>query len=102
LAAKSCQPAVDCLNQAANQSNTDTSTDDAGPTHDTQDACEHINSVCANEQGFKNQDCSHSNADYDSLSASDKQIADSIVPCVMDANDCKTAFDCLNVNGQGQ
>jgi hypothetical protein len=101
MAASACTPAQRCVNpnyvpgggnqQAADQ-------EDAGATSNTQDACEHINSVCANEQGFSKQDCSHSLADYDNLAAGDKQIADQLVPCVMGAGDCQSAFQCLKVN----
>ncbi|MBX3206461.1 MAG: hypothetical protein KF764_15410 [Labilithrix sp.] len=58
-------------------------------------ACEHINAVCASAEGFRAQDCSSSNAAYVRLSASEKGQADSLVPCVMAANTCEPALDCL-------
>ena len=56
-----------------------------------------INDLCADTDGFKTQDCSHSQADYDKLSDNDKKLADSIVPCVMDSEACSTAFECLDL-----
>lgn len=93
MASTTCQPALNCVRPRSNQS---TSTDDEPTrTHDTEDACEHINNLCANEDGFRKHDCSNSNADYEKLSSSDKELADTIVPCIMNAESCTSAFQCL-------
>lgn len=96
MAAKTCEPAVQCLQPAAESSGSaGSSKSDKSQT--TEDACEHINDICAETDGFETQDCSKSNDDYESLSDNDKALADSIVPCVMDAEGCETAFKCLDV-----
>lgn len=99
MAAKSCSPALDCVRPPptgnANDSTARTK-DKETPAHDPEDACEHINVVCANEEGFRNQDCSTSNAQYEKLSDADKEIADAIVPCIMGSKTCKSAFQCLD------
>ena len=99
MAAKSCSPALDCVRQPSNApSRSSAEEKKAKPANDTEDACEHINKVCAKEDGFTKQDCSSSNADYEKLSDADKEIADAIVPCIMGAKSCKTAFECLDFN----
>lgn len=95
LSSDSCDGVLACVQPRETTAGGRTS--ESSREHDTQDACEHINSVCADTEGFETQDCSRSNSDYEKLSPSDKQIADSIIPCVMDAEACETAFECLQI-----
>ncbi|HVH43561.1 MAG TPA: hypothetical protein VM925_14500, partial [Labilithrix sp.] len=43
--------------------------------HRAEAACEHINDVCADTEGFQTQDCLASKASYEKLNASDKAKA---------------------------
>lgn len=101
LSSQLCEQALSCIYPNAT-SDKNASANDKKSSDTTEDACNHINSVCKGEQGFETQDCSHSNDDYQNLSASDQQLADDIVPCVMGADDCETAFKCLKVQQQQQ
>ena len=93
MSATSCQSAITCLRP---QSNASTAKDeDEPPAYEAEEACEHINDVCEKEEGFETQDCSSSNAEYEKLSNSDKELADDIAVCIMKAKSCKNAFRCL-------
>ena len=93
MSATTCQSAVTCLRPQANASTA--KDDDKAPEYEAEQACEHINDVCDKEEGFETQDCSSSNAEYEKLSASDKELADDIAVCIMKARSCKSAFQCL-------
>ena len=54
--------------------------------------------MCEDEEGFRTQDCSNSNAEYAKLSASDKELADGVAVCIMSAKSCTKAFECLDLN----
>src|SRR5258707_94945 len=74
----------------------DTKKDAASSSQGAEAACEHINNVCASTQGFSKQDCSNSNASYAKLSAAEKAKADAIAPCVLAANSCQPAINCVS------
>lgn len=97
LSADTCDDVLTCVRPTSAREDEDGRSQSSSREHDTEDACEHINSVCADTEGFETQDCSRSNSDYETLSASDKKLADSIVPCIMDAEACETAFECLKL-----
>jgi hypothetical protein len=67
----------------------------AACSDDAEDACEHINEVCASQQGFTKQDCSKSSENYDKLSDAEKEKADKLVDCVMDADTCTAVTACV-------
>lgn len=96
LSSDSCEGVLTCVRPAASSEASERSTQKA-TGKDTEAACEQINSLCADAEGFETQDCSSSKSNYESLSPSDKKIADSIVPCIMDADACETAFECLKI-----
>jgi hypothetical protein len=96
IASTSCQSALNCMRPLSDSPSS--AEPKAKPAHEAEEACEHINDVCEKEEGFENQDCSNSNADYDKLSASDQELADGIASCIMGAKTCKTAFQCLEFN----
>ncbi len=99
MAAKSCEPAINCLRPPGSEKSSTPSGDtSSAKSNAPQIACEHINDVCSNEPSFKTQDCSHSNADYQQLTADQKQLADQIAPCIMEAQSCQAAFQCLKLN----
>lgn len=96
MAATSCQPALDCVRGPSSSSTPNQSNNNSqNNATDAEAACEHINDVCSGQSGFKTQDCSASNEGYAKLSVSEKQTADSIAPCIMDAQSCESAFACL-------
>lgn len=64
-----------------------------------EDACEHINEKCASQEGFTKADCSKSNDEYDKLSDSDKEKADKIKDCIMDADACTAIIACATSGG---
>lgn len=64
-----------------------------------EDACEHINELCASQEGFQKNDCSKSNDEYDKLSDSQKEGADKIKDCIMDAENCEAAIKCATTGG---
>ena len=97
IASTSCQSAINCLRPAAEESST-AKNEKPPRANDTEDACEHINGVCADEPGFKKQNCASSNDEYEKLNASDKELADEITVCIMKTKSCKSAFECLDFN----
>lgn len=66
----------------------------AACSDDSKDACEHVNEVCASQQGFTKQDCSKADESYDKLSDSDKEKADKQIECIMDADTCEAVTKC--------
>ncbi len=94
LAASSCQSAVTCLRPPSNASKKKND-DDEPPAYEAEEACEHINDVCEDEEGYETHDCSSSNSAYEKLSDSDKELADEIAVCIMKARSCKNAYRCL-------
>lgn len=95
MAAKSCQPALDCIRGGSSGSSGSGANDQTTRATDAQAACERINAVCDGQSGFRTQDCSSSNASYAKLSPEEKQTADAIAPCIMKASTCEAAFGCL-------
>lgn len=93
MASKSCQSALTCMRSASGPAAT--AKERARPEYEAEEACEHINDVCEEEAGFRRNDCSSSNADYEDLSDSDKELADSVAACIMKAKSCEGAFACL-------
>jgi hypothetical protein len=71
----------------------------AACSDDAEDACEHINEICASKQGFQKADCSKSADEYDKLSDSDKEKADKMVECIMDKDGCDDALKCALTGG---
>jgi hypothetical protein len=101
LAATTCEPALACMQSSKEDEAATGANDETTPAIDAEAACEHINDVCSGEDGFESQDCSGSNAAYAKLEAKAKATADSIAPCIMDAETCTAAFACLRpVSGQ--
>ena len=96
IAATSCEPALACVRPPSDSAARGNGK--AAPAHEARAVCEHINDVCKSEAGFKTQNCSGSNADYDGLSDADKEVADGIAACIMDAKSCSSAFKCLEFN----
>jgi len=97
IASTSCQSAINCLRPASDDSPT-RAKEKPAPKYEAEEACEHINNVCEKEEGFENQDCSNSNAAYDDLSDSDKELANEVAVCIMSAKTCKSAFKCLDIS----
>ena len=96
MSAETCEVAIDCGRPPSEE--TPTSAKDNSTPTDAEAACEHINDVCKKEPSFEEQDCSASKAEYERLSDSDKELADAVAACIMDAEACKSAFECLKVN----
>lgn len=67
----------------------------AACSSDAEDACEHLNEICASKQGFTKMDCAKSKADYDKLSDADKEKSDKIIECIMDKDSCDQAAACM-------
>ena len=95
--AKACEAALECVTPPSSAS-PNASPEKKTRSYDPEDACEHINDVCASEAGFKKQNCSNSNAAYEKLSASEKEIADEVGDCIMSSQGCTAAFQCLDFN----
>ena len=95
IASTSCQSALTCMRPLTGDPSSSAQRKKKAPDYEAEQACEHINNVCEDEDSFRKQDCSSSNADYEKLSASDKELADGIAACIMSAKSCTKAFQCL-------
>jgi hypothetical protein len=101
MRATGCQPALACVRGPSSDSTAKGGQSTPAST-DASAACEHINDVCQGQSGFKQQDCSGSDAAYAKLTPQEKATADSIAPCVLGATTCDDAFACLKQLQQQQ
>jgi hypothetical protein len=76
-------------------SGTTTGTGTAAASDSAADACRHINEVCADMRGFREQDCSQTNEQYEKLTPAEKERADKLVACVMGMKTCDGVTGCV-------